>query len=490
MDHYNSLVPGEGSSADRIASDSPVSSDLERSGSPAEWCLDHYLPDQLSQLPDAVELKDLRLDCLYLLTDRLRHRRALTGQQLLDDVNLLRRGTLELAIVDGPLLERVMEPLVRCRLVTKSEAAGGHDRFELAHDFAVRSVVLEWRRLNQERSIQEALRLRERKKAEGQAAELANRERTALRFLLIGPGIVNLLLAIFMAYLYAASREYDPLGAAAIASFSILFSGIFFVGVMTRAALSAAMGGIGLVGMLSFWNLWSRPAFLGGPREWFLLVAVMGFGILMTLYSQSLVHLSARLDLSRLTRRVLRVTAGELTDMMSIVEPALLVLLIAIGAHISDFTFRLLVLLLMASSATLGVAFIVRSGRTAGMASVSLRIRSSTGGRVGFLRASLRQILFIMWSAINSFVLILELIVAFGSEVSYSWWLSPFQLDELIPWMILTPLIVWSSGGKQNFYDSWAGTALVDAAAATSEEQSQGAVLRSSGERGSNAVQA
>jgi hypothetical protein len=113
--------------------------------SPAQTVLDDYLGDLLDSIEDADELtgqqwRELRTDCLYLLTDKTRHRRALPESLLLDELKSIRSSALALPTADRELVRKAIEPLESVRLVREEITREGEKQYELAHDFAVRSA--------------------------------------------------------------------------------------------------------------------------------------------------------------------------------------------------------------------------------------------------------------------------------------------------------------------------------------------------------------
>jgi hypothetical protein len=155
---------------------------------PADWVLGHYLPELLDQLAaqegsDAGLLREVRLDVLYLLTDKVRHRRALSEEMLLRELPQIRPPRLDLPAVDAALLARAIGPLEQQRLVRVFPSAGGLKQYELAHDFAVRAVVADWRQLERRRIEALALRAREDQEKEDRLGRLEGQESLAVRYL-------------------------------------------------------------------------------------------------------------------------------------------------------------------------------------------------------------------------------------------------------------------------------------------------------------------
>jgi hypothetical protein len=136
-----------------------------KAGSPAAALLDTYLLDTLSAIdaPDGnPALHDLRLDFLYLLTDKTVHRRALGERELLAELKLIRSaaGVQEDGEPDVGMsqLHAALEPLLARRLLRIDAGPSQERHYELTHDFVVRSIVRAWNALDRERAQQQALR--------------------------------------------------------------------------------------------------------------------------------------------------------------------------------------------------------------------------------------------------------------------------------------------------------------------------------------------
>lgn len=180
---------------------------------PAQTVVDGYLTDLLDQIHDNDRYepnvwREMRIDCLYLLTDGSRHRRALTKLGLLDRLNRLRPAELKLPRIDDKTLEELLGPLREFRLVRQETIAGAEKQYELSHDFAVRAVVRAWRVLDRARSVRLAIESEARERTKERLTRLVRKERKALRFLQIFPAlpIIGLLIAAIGALL-----AYQPL---------------------------------------------------------------------------------------------------------------------------------------------------------------------------------------------------------------------------------------------------------------------------------------
>jgi hypothetical protein len=153
---------------------------------PSETVLSCYLEEFLQSATDTDPaadrqyLKELRLDLLYLLTDRTAHRRAVSQRTLLSELQQMRPPDLlpdssrELTSAE---IQMALQPLIQERLVNVADGQGGAKECELAHDFLVRSVVSEWDKLDRRRTEERALLAERNKESAGRLRSLVQRER-------------------------------------------------------------------------------------------------------------------------------------------------------------------------------------------------------------------------------------------------------------------------------------------------------------------------
>ncbi len=528
---------------------------------PAEHLLDSYLKLRLNSIPDAgadrEAMQDLRVDCLYALTDRSRHRRALVEGALVEEVRRLRSAALELGEVQPASVQEAVQPLVESRLITEHDAPSGQREVELAHDFAVRSVVQQWRALDRKRTARLALQQQERKRKDLQLAAAAGREKQVLRLVKLAPfgavvGVLalaltllldrteeifrveafvwSILLAVGLGLAVASRRHLASLtlGAAlAIIGLASIFAAphrldppIWVGSVRLPAAIRFASSSRGLVGVevrnrtklsfsgygdlvepgeqprqvMSLWNVSSYPGlqelavdpgfhWIGvryyedalqitsddvgpaGPRivalrrvneetYWpnyptAILLAVLAVGLLMA----SLLNFSKLHQLTggrKLAERGGRIVLAEFLDAGST-----LLVIVLVGMLVDDATFTksfqldLMMGILFGGGgmALLRAELLRRWKRTPGLALAGLRLASRDGGPPGFRRLLARELLLMVWSLFN-----------------FAWGLPTF---------LGTPFIVRSQQKGQNFYDTWAGTRLVDVEVARAAEAAE-----------------
>lgn len=170
LEHYRAMVSEE---------------DVRESGSPAAAVLDHYLANTLHGIDDGKggpdpALDEVRLDVLYLLTDKTAYRRGLGEKELLAEIRKVRPPGLNLPGVDLDLLRKAITPLRQRWLIREELAADKEVRYELAHDFVVRSVLRAWAELDRRRIRELAILSRKRDEVERKVADLSRMERTGL----------------------------------------------------------------------------------------------------------------------------------------------------------------------------------------------------------------------------------------------------------------------------------------------------------------------
>lgn len=231
LTHYQSLVPND-------AAASPL---------PAEWILEHYLNDILNSLPkiDGIlvdDLKDMRLDCLYLLTDRVRHRRALSEPVLHEEVQRIQPSSSAASEVSVNLLRTVLQQLSFRRLVVERETGTANMQYELAHDFAVRSVVRWWRELDRRRTAQKAVRKERVKFLE------ASEGRTRWFLRIAGISALLFVVANLVGLKYGPEVQITLLSTLTWANLSV-FAVILVVGLLNHRVWNLALGAGGVIGL-------------------------------------------------------------------------------------------------------------------------------------------------------------------------------------------------------------------------------------------------
>jgi hypothetical protein len=191
VEHYGAIAPED---------------DVRESGSPAAAVLDHYLANTLRGIDDGKGvpypvLSEARLNVLYLLTDKTAYRRGRGEKELIAEIQRTRPAGLNLQEVDLDLLRKAIMPLLQRGLIREELAAAREMRYELAHDFVVRSVLRAWAELDRRRIRDLAILSRKRDEVERKVTDLSIMERRGLLAVVIGTPAILAVLAwlIFLA---------------------------------------------------------------------------------------------------------------------------------------------------------------------------------------------------------------------------------------------------------------------------------------------------
>jgi hypothetical protein len=459
--HYQSLKDSadRGQEAEDVALEKTEYSD--RVSSPAQVVLDNYMTDLLNIAPASDKLssgewRDLRIDCLYLLTDKTRHRRALPENLLLEGLKQIRPQGLNLPEVNKELMKEAIEPLGKIRLVREEITKDGHKQYELAHDFAVRSAVRNWRRLDRQRTSDLAVLNREKQEREEKLSVLERTERRLLRLLQFSPlvGIVTLAISLIILLIAWDSDDLQLLHSSMkILNFCVMgpFILSLIVGLLVKHKLSIYLGGIcgiaALVYLVLIDNIYLYTyqysdssytyEYLRGVE--LALIALIPISLtLLLLYAPTIVNISRRLNGSLVVQTVLSILRSELID--AICVSAAICVAGVISMMVSQIFYYgprvalggAIWIILIASLFYLSARWLSQKGKTLGYNWSGLVIRPREGRSLSVGRALWRQLLFLLWTGSN---------IAFG-----------------IPWLIIGPLIIRKY--QRNIYDILAGTVL------------------------------
>jgi hypothetical protein len=253
---------------------------------PAGYFLENYLKDFLEGLPARVslpgdrspeklnetetgslldravlgakELTDLRLDLLYLLTDRYAHRRAVSDFTLLAEAREIRKADvtqIEARQLEMADIEAALTPLMEGRLVYSAPGLRGVRHYELAHDFLVRSVVRLWQQLAERRAEERFRYVQSQEQGRARLKELSGLS-LRVRGLLIGESVLTVLSiwAIPLVWLMQGSYpEAEWFALAMISPVLLLFNGTV-LGCWPAAAQGAASVAA-IISILSFPDL-------------------------------------------------------------------------------------------------------------------------------------------------------------------------------------------------------------------------------------------
>jgi hypothetical protein len=242
--HYRTLLPA---AMTKSGEDGPGD---QPAISPAQFVLDRYLIDSINASSGGDEATtELQLDCLYLLTDGERHRRASTVQRLKRGLRSIRPSELDLPSADEASVRRALDPLVSERLVRRFSAEGHGDEYELAHDFVVRAVLKAWRELDRRRTRELGRLVRERRKKDARLVELEGGRKTLLRLLQILPA-VGLAAFVWGGFFLASGQAGSLVMAAYLPGPMTLATMVFFavaiLGWIGKSRASLLMGILGV----------------------------------------------------------------------------------------------------------------------------------------------------------------------------------------------------------------------------------------------------
>jgi hypothetical protein len=417
----------------------------------AKKILDSYLLEILERIEDpdpamAPVWKDLRLDCLYLLTDRTRHRRALVEPHLIEELNLVRPRELGLQRADSKLLETALQPLVKLRLVHVETAANGLSQYELAHDFLVRSVVSAWRHLDRRRTGDLAVLNRTREKQEIALHNLEATQRRALRNFVAAPIVAGLALFLEMLWVVSALPQFfdlglTPLGWVMVSAASLMTATSIIRRVRLHVVSSVLLLAFTLVLLtlahmvrIDFWRGVTGFDRAGAYILYADIPLVLWF---LFAFPLNIIDVNRRVGGSLRTRRILSIMWAELVDF-------------TIMAGTFGLGLPALAVRLYSSGTTPGL-------RWAGFTGVVTR----SGDRPGFLRALLRQLLMLLLGAPIVLAFTGFLVAANGLYDGDAHVQFLVACGMWLPWLIVSPLVIAATQRHQNLYDLICGTAPV-----------------------------
>ncbi len=435
--HYESLGGGDTASEPEI--DTAIREEGTPKGSPAKNVLDNYMTEMLDGLRDARTYpasvwKDLRIDTLYLLTDKTRHRRALVESRLIEELNQIRPTELDLPRVDSKLLGQVLRPLIEVRLVQVETTVGDENQYELAHDFAVRSVVAAWRQIDRRRTGQLALQARLREEQKADLEKLSDAQKGALRTFLIVPTVAAAVMFVAIVWILESPGDFfnsglTPFGwiMTSAATYTLV------TGIARRVRLHIILGALfvacTLILLVDAQNH-EGSGYDHARADFLIFTLPLGFWYLF-FFPLNIMDVLRRLNGSLALRRMMSIMWAELVD-------------IAVMAG--------LLVLVEASAGAIGIAGVLalvvvlaKTGKTPGFGLGGFEIRRSTGDPVGFLRALFRQLALFLWGAPVAGAVALFIVMAEP-------WYDSSDLIEMyavacalwLPWLIISPNGVFS----------------------------------------------
>ncbi len=427
---------------------------------PTQVVLDNYLAGYMNDLPGSDKLtqdqwRQLRTDCLYLLTDKTLHRCALSENLLLEEVNQIRLSGLDLPVVNKELLKEAIEPLVDVSLVRKETTKNNQPQYELAHDFAVRSAVNNWRKLEKRRTGKLAILNQEKKEKEEKYSRLEKNERRTLRFLQITPFVsIATMMITFLLYNMRIERSFDEM-LIIISTFIIIimFSLLFFSGLLNRHKLSVVLGGICGAAVVCatlgfFKNGPFYPENLHAYRvDPFFLISFPF--VLFLLSFRSVIDISQRLADSAVIQKIYCTFWRELIDIT--LFSAIFTIILSIFSPRGIFTLHFLLALSFLCTPTWWLS---KNGISLGSKWTRVILKNRDGKPISKLHALFRQLLFFLWilSFTETEILIFDKLFSYYYEPLF------FILGPIITWIISSALIVKFNKSHRHIYDILSGT--------------------------------
>ena len=235
----------------------------EGTENPAGYFLENYLKnflDGLAPTPGTEDKsgekadgwKDLRVDLLYLLTDRFAHRRAVSDFTLLAEACEIRKADvtkIESRQLDLADIQAALKPLIASKSVCSTDGLRGVRHYELGHDFMVRAVVRLWQRLAERRAEE---RFRYVQSQEQSRARLKGLTGIALRVrrLLIAESVLTVLSVWFLPLSWLMSRSFpdgSEIACALVCPLMLALSGVALG--CWPAAIQAMVSGAGIASL-------------------------------------------------------------------------------------------------------------------------------------------------------------------------------------------------------------------------------------------------
>ena len=431
---------------------------VDESTSPARVVLDNYLLDLLANIKDSDKLtpqewRDLRIDCAYLLTDRTRHRRALPENLLLEELRQIRPQGLDLPEIDRGLLLEAIEPLVKVRLVREEITKDGQKQYELAHDFAVRSGVRNWRELDRARISELAILQKEKKEKEEKYTELEKGHQRTFRFLQLAPllSILLLLISAFSAGELRSDRNLFQINTILSLLVILPFTFILIVGLLKEHKFSIRLGSIGGSASIAYVLVQNDELAIT------ILVPLSIFTFLMSF--RSAFDISLRIKDPPLIPRIFGTLWSELIGMISI---SVIILIGAINFAIFDEILGFSEDDSVRAGAITGIIFLVvmfhynarhisGKGYPFFCKGIDLHLKTREGMPLPVSSGHVRQWAFLIWLTA---VLALAAMPAFQLGAS----------ESSILWAVLS-IVLWAGGGalilkrtNRHVYDLVSGT--------------------------------
>jgi hypothetical protein len=194
---------------------------------------------------------DLRTDILYVLTDKIAHRRALPFRLLCEEVQKLQVKELTLSLPSSTHIGTSLRKLVEQRLVREFPAPE-ENQYELAHDFLVRFVVRRYRELDRRRISALAVLKQKRDVADAELKKLSRMGR-AISFIVCGLPILTFTLSAYLIFLAINERLPEGIGLAYLWFIACPACVLLLVAIVTRTGTAMALAALILVFCAGTW---------------------------------------------------------------------------------------------------------------------------------------------------------------------------------------------------------------------------------------------
>jgi hypothetical protein len=438
LSHYQSLKENSDKNRQTKGATLLKTGNPDAISSPAQVVLDNYLLNHIENTPGSEKLspdewRNLRIDCLYLLTDKTRHRRALYENILLEEVNQIRPTGLELPVIDEELLNDAIKPLVNIRLVREEVTKDNCKQYELAHDFTVRSAVRNWKNLDRQRTEELAIRKKAKKAREKKLPELEKNERKSLWFLLFTP-----LCSMFTLFIYSffilnyTKNTLIHYGGLMSLGFLVPCASVILVGWLIQHKKSILLGSICVIAFGI--NLYLIDIVLTNSQQYFpyfpktdlIFFAISFFAVFISFYTWVLDDINQRLKYPAFVERLFSILSlrfiikmihrskekytffgivwSEFINIIVIVVPLTFIALpLSILVRMEDIYVWVILISLTLLVIALNAHHVYRTGKNIGFHSAGFIIQTTDGKKVKIWQALWRQLLFTAWILGNIF---------------------------------------------------------------------------------------
>ena len=385
--------------------------------SPAEAVLENYLVKYLKAEDATEQVQDLRLDLLYLLTDKVSHRKADSEETLFRELKTVRPHGLGLASPARDSIRTVLKPLIEEGLVQQPPGKSDMPQFELAHDFVVRSVVRAWDQLDRRRTMDLARAERVAQAKERKFVEMAESEQRIFDLIQNGPA-VGILATVGVALLVYTRFFVDLIPTLKWVIMGA-YGGTCILAWLKREWLAIAFCGLEIVSVGVFFASLEmhRPGALYAT-DYYFFSSITGWAILfsvavaMVLYPLVILKVSRRINGSAMVQRILLITWGDAVGCLIFALYFALSIFAAVAAAgfswngISWILFVGFMLIFVIASAYL----LQRSGWHGWMRWTELKLQGPDGKSLSFAKLCWRASLHTVWLALSVFLVTLVII--------------------------------------------------------------------------------